>query len=295
MNETLEVITYQATQAGPHLLLLGAVHGNEKCGTKAIRQLITKLDTEEWILKRGKLTLVPVCNPMAYDQNVRYVERNLNRYFGPVQTPETYEAKIGNLLCPLLAECDYLLDIHSYTIGGPPFIVLEEIKTQAEIDMLQCLGNLTVLTGWNKAYANTGQKSIDPLQAAESTGTTEYARRYGATAITLECGQHDDPASVPIAFAAIASLLQHLALAYTGCEKPPASPLQTVETRQVIYHQDEGILARNFANFEEIHKHELIGRRASGEEIRAPEDGVIIMPKPSYSAGAEWFYFGVKN
>ncbi|XLM20406.1 succinylglutamate desuccinylase/aspartoacylase family protein, partial [Chromobacterium piscinae] len=62
----------------------------------------------------GRLTLVPVANPLAYRLGQRGGERNLNRNLAPNPSPQDYEDHVANWLCPLLAEHDVLLDLHSF-------------------------------------------------------------------------------------------------------------------------------------------------------------------------------------
>jgi uncharacterized protein len=52
-------------QSGPRLIVLGAVHGNETCGTRAIERVLGELERGELQITRGSLTLVPVANPLA--------------------------------------------------------------------------------------------------------------------------------------------------------------------------------------------------------------------------------------
>ena len=71
----LDKYIYDSRIPGPKLLLLGAIHGNETAGTKAIRKLMSALDNNEINLKSGSLVLLPVCNPLAYEHGVRFMEK----------------------------------------------------------------------------------------------------------------------------------------------------------------------------------------------------------------------------
>ena len=51
---------------GPRLLFLGAVHGNETCGTRALERLVAELAQGTLRIARGALTVVPVTNPLAF-------------------------------------------------------------------------------------------------------------------------------------------------------------------------------------------------------------------------------------
>jgi uncharacterized protein len=69
--------------AGPQLIVLGAVHGNETAGTRGTLRVLAELDGGRWRVERGRLTLVPVTNPLAYQKNTRMGDRNLNRRLLP--------------------------------------------------------------------------------------------------------------------------------------------------------------------------------------------------------------------
>jgi hypothetical protein len=40
---------------------------------------------------------------------------------------------------------------------------------------------------------------------------------------------------------------------------------------------------------------DILATRANGEIIRAPSDGLVILPHPEAPIGQEWFYFGVEE
>jgi len=63
---SLRSITFHGLEPGPGLIVLGAVHGNETCGTEAILRLAGELERAERRLLRGTLTLVPITNPLAF-------------------------------------------------------------------------------------------------------------------------------------------------------------------------------------------------------------------------------------
>ena len=81
------------------LIVLGAVHGNETCGTKAIERTLGELGSGALRIERGLLTLVPVTKPLAYFTGARCGERNLNRRLQPTDLPRDYEDRIANVLC----------------------------------------------------------------------------------------------------------------------------------------------------------------------------------------------------
>ena len=68
-------LQYSGQQAGTRLIVTGAVHGNETCGTKAIQRVMQELDTGALLIRHGSVTFVPVTNPLAYAKGERAGER----------------------------------------------------------------------------------------------------------------------------------------------------------------------------------------------------------------------------
>ncbi len=99
-------LRFHGLKAGPKLLVLGAVHGNETCGPNAIARIIEDCRTGRLLIKRGEVTFVPVTNPKAYRQNTREGDRNLNRDMYERPQPVDNEDRIGRRLCALLREHD---------------------------------------------------------------------------------------------------------------------------------------------------------------------------------------------
>ncbi|HEY6354348.1 MAG TPA: succinylglutamate desuccinylase/aspartoacylase family protein, partial [Burkholderiaceae bacterium] len=123
-TDALRIHALRAVSPGPRLIVLGAVHGNETCGTRAIERVLREVDAGSLRLTRGSVTFVPVTNPLAYRRGQRTGERNLNRNLRPGADPLDNEDRIANVLCPMLAEHDALLDLHSFHSPGEPFAMI---------------------------------------------------------------------------------------------------------------------------------------------------------------------------
>ncbi|MBV9433104.1 MAG: succinylglutamate desuccinylase/aspartoacylase family protein, partial [Hyphomicrobiales bacterium] len=109
----MEIVRFAGFEPGPKLIVTGAVHGNETCGPEAIIRVIRECRESRLVIRRGAVTFVPIVNHKAYLQGTREGDRNLNRDLRPYVLPECHEDRVANILCPLLAEHDVLLDIHS--------------------------------------------------------------------------------------------------------------------------------------------------------------------------------------
>ncbi|MBC8070204.1 MAG: succinylglutamate desuccinylase/aspartoacylase family protein [Deltaproteobacteria bacterium] len=135
-----KAVSYASPNPGPKLIVLGAVHGNETCGTRAIETVIEAIDAGDLRLQAGRLTLVPVTNPLAYAERRRAGDRNLNRKLGATTTPMEYEDHVANWLCPLLAEHEVLLDLHSFKSPGMPFAFIGPGDNAGPIEPAGVLG-----------------------------------------------------------------------------------------------------------------------------------------------------------
>ncbi len=284
---SIRIVTYRSLVPGPTLTVLGAVHGNERCGAEAIRRLIADIDAGVLVPKLGTLQLVPVTNPGAYAQNVRFVERNLNRYLYPKDEKRHYEDHLDPIVCDLLDRTDVLLDLHSYTSQGGPFIFLDP-KDPKELAFGTSLGVSDFVCGWSDAFGD-GQGS------KESQGTTEYARTRGALAVTLECGNHHNADAPDVGYRAILRAMAHLGmLDASAAASVPSAAKRCVRMKSVYRREAGAVFAKPWRHFDPVAKGEAMARLQGGEILAAPEDGYIVLPKESADAGGEWFYFGTR-
>lgn len=311
-----ESIRHEALRPGPRLIVTGAVHGNETCGTKAIRRVLDDIANERVVIAAGTITFVPVTNPLAYERHQRQGDRNLNRRLIPTTEPREFEDHVANWLCPLLAEHDGLLDLHSFHTGGEPFVMvgptdndgtLEPFAHAADEEALAVrLGVRRIVDGWLDAYASGVQRrraarsaSADAatldLDPHYGVGTTEYMRRVGGWGLTLECGQHDDPRSPEVGYQAILRTLAHLRL----IDAPRPATVGEVEALRLVEvidkaHPDDRFV-REWKSFDALAAGTPIAVRADGSTLNAPTDGRIVFPNPGALPGQEWFYLALPH
>jgi uncharacterized protein len=305
-----ESIHFSATTPGPRLIVTGAVHGNETCGTVAIRRVLQDIDQGRIALVAGQVTFVPVTNPLAYERGQRHGDRNLNRKLAPTGEPREFEDHVANWLCPLLAHHEVLLDLHSFHTPGEPFAMvgppdndgpLEPFRHAAQEEALAVrLGVRRIVDGWLGTYAagverrrarhaGSGELALD-LDADYGVGTTEYMRRMGGWGFTLECGQHEDPRAPEVAYRAIVNALAHLRL-IDAAPPAPAAEVEALSLFEVIDKTDaDDRFARDWSSFDAVRAGELVGTRRDGTPVRAESDSRIVFPNPAAQAGQEWFY-----
>jgi predicted deacylase len=292
-----------ALSPGPKLIVLGAVHGNETCGTEAIRRLLQELEQGRLRIERGTLTMVPIANPLAHQLQRRHGERNLNRRMGLSDAPQDFEDRVANVLCPLLKAHDALLDLHSFHTPGVPFALIGPCnnsgdlqpvsKAEAEEAMALRLGVERFVEGWLETYAQgVADRRARGAAASldEGVGTTETLRRHGGIAVTLECGQHEDERAPQIAYDAIRRTLAHLGMVSDAAPSPVKEP-EVIRLHRVVdrLHPDDRF-SRDWSSFERIKRGDLLGCRHDGAELTADKDGWIVFPNPTAQVDQEWFY-----
>ena len=300
-------VTYAGTGFGPRLVVTGAVHGNETCGPRAIEGTMRELDAGKLYIARGAVTFVPIANPLAYALGQRAGDRNLNRNLTPTNEPREFEDHVANWLCPLLARHDVLLDLHSTRAATQPFALVGPLDndgplqpfhwSRQERDLARRLGVSRFVHGWLATYAKgverrarAGTGSAANSDARYGIGTTEYMRSAGGYAVTLECGQHEDPRSVDVAARAIRNALSFLGLVDAEAP-PPVAQYEVLRLDEVIDRNDEGDrFVREWSSFDRVRSGEVIGLRRDGGKVAADRDGWILFPDAGAKPGHEWFY-----
>jgi predicted deacylase len=97
-------------KAGPTVLVVGGVHGNEPAGTRAAEQI------RHWPIVRGKLIVVPAANRPGLAAGTRFLpgvkspHRDLNRNF----PGENAEGELADALLKLVNDTkpSWVLDLH---------------------------------------------------------------------------------------------------------------------------------------------------------------------------------------
>ena len=300
-------VNYTGQGKGRRLIITGAVHGNETAGTKGILRVMEQLDKGELRILNGSVTFVPITNPLAYAKGERSGDRNLNRNLFPNEHPQDFEDRIANWLCPLMAQHEILLDLHSFNAQSQPFVMvgprnndgdLQPFKHEAEERaMARILGVKRFVDGWLATYGAGVQRRLrndSELQTVlkYGVGTTEFMRSTGGMALTLECGQHADPHAPEVAYQAIMNTLAHFGLIDAPKPQPVAlEDMQYLSMQEVHDKLDaDDKFSRVWSSFDQVKQGEEIGRRVDGTPVLAPYDAYMLFPDAAAKANAEWYY-----
>ncbi len=286
-------VTYTAPLHGAAVIFTGAVHGDEVCGTHAILRMISEIESGQLQIKSGMVTFVPVTNPLAYQRGEHTGERNLNRKLMPTLKPGQFEDYVANWLCPLLAQHDVLLDLHSFDEPGDPFVMVGPENNRGPLEAFQYaekeqalalrLGVRRLVDGWLSAHAR-GEN------AQFAIGTAEYMRSVGGYGLTVECGQHRDAQAQEVAYQAMLNTLRFLDM--LGGDKPQrVSDVVAIRLINVVekLHEDDS-LSRSWSNFDAVVEGDIVAIRHDGSQVVAESDGYVLLPDSHALAGGEWFY-----
>jgi succinylglutamate desuccinylase len=228
-----------------------------------------------------------VGNRTALARRCRWVDEDLNRIWSTERLLELREGALPKSveeaelleLAGAIAEAAtearhgvWLLDLHTTSGEGPPFGVLDDTMPNREFARL-----------FRLPYVVGLEEELD--------GTVlGYFVSRGARTFGLECGQHDDPASIDRAEAAI-----WIALAGLGLIEEDAVPnleaahktltaearglpsVVEIRYRHAIEESDRFRMEPGYVSFQRIQKGEVFSRDASGP-VAAPEKGRLLMP-----------------
>lgn len=278
--------TFNTGKTGPKIVFFGAIHGNEHCGSLAIKKMIDDLESNKLNLIHGSVLFVPICNQEAQSKNIRFIDEDLNRIFQKTDRPQSHEQILANELTTFIDQSDVLLDIHSMQAEGPVNIFVD-FPTIENRKFAKALGAPYTILGWPELYATKGQGLV-------SCDTTAYANKVGKIGILIECGQHNDPKAVDVAYKAIVGTLTHFKIISNAKNKSVVDidMKEIIMTDLFIKNAEGDHFVSEWKHLDKISVGQVIAERESGEKILAEYDCVMVLPKLKGLVGKEWFYLG---
>ena len=270
-----DVTEVYGNKLGKTSIIMAGNHGNEICGINVFKDILSHLSIET-----GTVIFV-LGNLNAIEKNVRYVDFNLNRAFNPSsiyskQIKKTYEYKRAQELKKIFNRGDALLDIHSTTNPGEPFIV-------AENNAFEIISN----------FPNEFKRIVYGFDAIEPGASDGYMLSKNKIGICIECGQHNSIHAAEVAKKAIFSFLNSRGhLNSLDNKKETARKREMIKMNSIYYTKTDSFeLSKAFFDFEKIKKGSMIGIDGV-VKILAPYDCVIVFAHNRDKKGEEGFLLG---
>lgn len=222
---------------------------------------------------------MPYTNFQAFRQNKRQIEKNLNRVFGT--HGDSLEEKIAPHIQDAITQHDFILDLHSFASGKDAFAFCDFDNNDFLDAIIANLPIKYVMSGWTDLY-----EQISELD------TIGFTKSQGKMGITIECGQHNDPSSLQVAYKSILSVLQSLNIIKVKTTLDQRSPQKWINVDKIIRKKNGDRFLKNWENFDQVTDATIFGIDEQWIALQAPYDGYIIMPNEEVEIGGEWCYFG---
>ena len=255
---------------GPTVGICAAIHGNEPTGTQIVLETARYFSSQRF---RGRLLLLPVANPLAFQANLRHTpldHQNMNRVF-PGTPDGWFTEQLAHVVTnEFLTKVDVLIDLHSG--GDQPTVDYVYIRNAEELS--RAFGS-RVLYRADVAKAGT-------MFAGTSISVTE-ARGVPSVTVELGGGVIDQQPYVERGLMGIRNILS--VLGAIDEERPPLREQVVVDSIATIRPRTGGFLDSLTPPLGEvIEMGNLLGRVISPytfgvlEEIPNPiEKGVMIL------------------
>ncbi len=297
--EEREIGRIRGAAPGPTVILVAGIHGNEHAGVTAARRVLQTLERRIGAMC-GELVAFGG-NLGAMRAGRRYLERDLNRMWNEDElaqmartpdAPRTSEERERAALDAAIRDAAsrargrvHLVDLHTTSAPGLPFVFFgDTLKQRHFVSAFP----LPVVLGL--------EDQVDGALPA-------YWTRRGFTTCGCEGGQHDDPSSIDnleaLALLAVesaglfgAGILGETRDAYALLDRLRGNLPRVLEvvSRHAITPEDRFVMEPGFANLCRAKGGQLLARDRTGE-IRAPKDGIVMLPLYQ-GQGSDGFFWG---
>lgn len=299
---------YEGQKKGPLLFLIGAMHGNEPAGVKAINLILKMLEVEPitnpTFQFRGKVIGL-IGNVKAFNQQKRYIDQDLNRSWtkASIEAAQTNEDKntaeqeeIKEILDMIQSEIQnygpeqiYFVDLHTTSSFGGIFSIVadekESIELAKSLHAPVIKGMLKGINGTLMHYFNTENMGVHTIS------------------ITFESGQHAEDESSNRAIAGVINLMRSINCVDAHCVENRHDEILIDFARNLpeivelvdqykIDASEKFEMNPGYENFQRISKGEVLAKNQFGP-IVAENDGLILMPL--YQKQGEDGFFIVKE
>lgn len=269
---------------GPVLVAIGALHGNEAAGVRAIERVAAALRQRSMKL-RGRFVGI-IGNRRALTIGCRFVDRDLNRNWSnagltrlraeaEVPAEDVEQLELLDVLGPLLDGAlrpITFLDLHSSSGTGRPFVcasdVLRNRKVAFALELPVVLGLEEViegsLLGWLTDHGHVGIC----VEGGQHGMASTIANHEAALWITLVTAGLLEREAVP-------ELARHCERLQEERGKTPR--VLEVVHRQVLQRDDGFKMNAGWRSFDRVTRTQVVARDHHGP-IRSPASGVMLLP-----------------
>jgi predicted deacylase len=294
-HEALAGVEHPAFEArgardGPHVALIGGVHGCEYSSIAAVTRFMSELDADELA---GSITAVPVVSMESFERRSPFVVpadgKNLNRCF-PGSYDESYtDALARSIFDELIAPADVLIDLHGGDLveALEPFTIYEASPVEERAH--------AVAVAFGLPYVVRAERTEGGLSGM----TAGAAARAGIPAIIAEAGGRGqlEESAVALLVEGVRNALRHLEM-LPGPAWPPREDMRSVGSFAWLHCGEAGWWETAVAAGDEVAEEQLLGRVRNLfgdvlEEIRAPRDGVVLFLTTSPAVGADGLLLGL--
>ena len=269
---------------GPVVGLTAAVHGNELNGIPVIQRLFRELEVNEL---NGTIIGVPVVNIPSYQRKKRrFIDGvDLNHIMPGKTNGNVSQVYAYRFLNRVVKHFDYLLDLHTASLGRINSYYVRADMDQPEVKQLALLQNADIIVH-NPPSDGTLRGAADEL---------------GIHAITLEVGNPNtfQKRLIRSGIEGIHNVLSYLQMIPDEIEAPEKETV-LCQKSYWIYTDTGGLLTVHVELREQVLKGRLLAsiRDVFGnliKEYHAPEDGIIIgkSTNPVSQTGSRILHFGI--
>ena len=297
--------TFGGETPGPLILVIGALHGNEPAGVKALEMVFEALELERRdnpeFQFQGKLVGL-LGNAQGFLLGQRFVEQDLNRMWTPELVAEINASEDESLSAEsqevrhlydciaaefksLNAEKSVFLDLHTTSADGGIFSIPtdegESLLLAKHLGAPAIVGLQESISGTLLGFAITG--AFSPNTASHQSPISNKP-----ICVAFEAGQHDSPFSISRSAIALVRCLRTMnCIAPDGLLNFAESitlpflnyvpPVVRFRYAHHIEASDGFKMRAGYANFQPIQQGEHLADDVHGP-VLSPDKGLILMP-----------------
>ena len=221
-----ELRQFTSNRAGPRLLIIAGIHGDEYLPMLAVKELIDRFDSHAELREglHGSVTLIPIANRAAYRRGNRCGPdgTDLARVFPGTPTGDATE-QLACALSDQISRSDYFVDLHS---GGTELCVfpLAGYTLHRDPIILEQQRKLAIAFGLPFVWGTSADLQGRSLSLARDCGVpaiyVEYLGAYRELAEAMAGATQSRKPDHPLV-AGCLNIMRHLGMHSEICESLP--------------------------------------------------------------------------